>query len=246
MATNTVDRLSHLFSVHGTRRSACRTLLGTAGLALAHDTAGAKGKRHARAKHRDTARRKHNRGASAQKKARNACTTPFGLDLNALYGVSAQIVNGFCAEVGSGEKWIAAGPPWFVNDTFESVPEDGFQPAPGATTPLEDFRAKFTELKLVIDPDTKHEETVRFPTSDQLFTGPGDAFPGNPEGWVLISPIALGTAKPLPVGDHVVDVYWVFSDVHCDGVAPSLAENCFPAGDTLFLTVAFKVKPGHH
>jgi hypothetical protein len=223
-----------------------RALLGTVSTASALGTVGAKGKRRAKRKRRGKTREENKRGGSGTAKKENHCTTPFGLDLNALYGISAQIVNGFCTEVGSGEKWIAAGPPWFVNDTFESVPANGFQPAPGATTPVEDFRAKFTELKLVIDPDTKHEETVRFPTSDKLFTGPGDAFPGNPQDWVLISPITLGTAKPLPVGDHVVDVYWVFSDVHCDGVAPSLAENCFPAGDILFLTVAFTVSPGHH
>jgi hypothetical protein len=124
------------------------------------------------------------------------------------------------------------------------TPEEGFVPA--GDTPVEDFIAKFTALKLVIDAGTRQEKTVVFPNDGNVFTGPATLFPGNPEEWALVIPITLGTVQPLPVGDHVVDVYWIFGDVHCDGVAANIVENCFPEGETLYVTVAFEVTPGHH
>jgi hypothetical protein len=246
MPTNIFERLTRLFGVAGTRRATLSALLGTALLALALDTSAAKGKRKAKGKQRNQTTRKNNGEASGQAKTENHCTTPFGLDLNATYGISAQIVTGFCHEVGSGERWISSGAPWFVNDTFESVPtpEEGFVPA--GDTPVEDFIAKFTALKLVIDAGTRQEKTVVFPNDGNVFTGPATLFPGNPEEWALVIPITLGTVQPLPVGDHVVDVYWVFGDVHCDGVAANIVENCFPEGETQYVTVAFEVTPGHH
>jgi hypothetical protein len=72
--------------------------------------------------------------------AGNHCVHPNGTDLNALYGISEQIVTRFCPEVLAGEHWTAPGPPWQMNTSFESMP-DGFVPA--GATPLDDFRAKF-------------------------------------------------------------------------------------------------------
>src|SRR5215204_2035690 len=66
----------------------------------------------------------------------NHCIVPNGLDLNVLYGISKQIVTPFCNQVDSGEQWTAAGPAWFMNTSFEAVP-DGFVSA--GATPLEDF-----------------------------------------------------------------------------------------------------------
>jgi hypothetical protein len=133
-----------------------------------------------------------------------------------------------------------------VNDHFERAPTpvEGFVPA--GETPLEDFIAKFSALKFVVDANTRQEKTVVFPNDGNLITGPGNVFPGTPTDSVFVSPITLGTVHPLSVGDHVVDVYWVFGDVHCDGVAANIAEHCFPKGETLYVTVAFAVTPGHH
>jgi hypothetical protein len=37
----------------------------------------------------------------------------------------------------------------------------------------------------------------------------------------------------------------VFDDTHCDGLGAVFEENCFPAGETLLLSLAFEVTPGH-
>jgi hypothetical protein len=59
--------------------------------------------------------------------------------------------------------------------------------------------------------------------------------------------VTLGTLKPLSVGDHVVESYLSFSAMHCDGFGDVVADNCLPAGETLFLpTVSFTVTPGHN
>ena len=244
MDTNSFDRLSRHFSRSGTRRAAFSALLGAAMLGTAFDRVAAKreplGKAKARGK---SARRGTNTGKStmrvrtqAKTKLGNHCLTPLGQDLNELYGISAQIVAPFCNQVGSGEQWVNTRG-WFMEHTFVEVPA-GFMPA--GETPLEDFIAKFSEVRYVIDPGTKHEKTVVFPNSDALFAG-------EDEGLVLVSTGTLGTVHPLPVGEHVVDVYWVFNAMHCDGIAASIDENCFPAGETKNVAgLAFTVTPGHH
>src|SRR5262249_5405748 len=116
----------------------------------------------------------------------NHCISPRGLDQNEFFGISAQIVIDYCPKVGAGEQWIPA-QLWFMNGTFEQVPE-GLMP--DGDTPLEDFIAKFSAVKYVIDPGTKQEKTVAFPNDGNLFTGTlfGD---------VVVSPITFGTLKPL-------------------------------------------------
>jgi hypothetical protein len=146
-----------------------------------------------------------------------------------------------CDEVGSGEQWTVPSR-WFVSSepyTQETKPA-GFVPA--GNTPLEDFNAKFEGVKYVIDPGTKHEKTVSIPNSDALFVDTNSV----PPGFILISPITLGAAHPLAVGAHDVELYWVLSDLHCDGLGTVVADNCLPAGDTLFNQAAFEVTAGHN
>jgi hypothetical protein len=165
----------------------------------------------------------------------NHCISPAGVDLNEFYGVSEQIVAPFCAQVGSGEQWTVAGR-WLMNDTFKFVPK-GFVPA--GATPLEDFIAKFVGVRYVVDPGTNHEQTAVFPNGGNLFTG-------TQEGFVVVNTLTLGTLDPLPDGGHVVELYWSFTAMHCDGLGKVLADNCLPAGETLFTKVAFEVTPGHN
>ena len=126
--------------------------------------------------------------AQASNSAENHCITPLG-DLNQIYGIYEQIVTVFCPRVNSGAYWVAAGgPPWFMNTSFELVPE-GFVPA--GETPLEDFRAKFVAVKYVIDPGTLQERIHIFPTSDKLWTGPHPIV-----GLPAVHPITLGALRP--------------------------------------------------
>jgi hypothetical protein len=163
----------------------------------------------------------------------NHCILPNGVDLNVLFGITEQIVGRFCPQVDSGEHWTASGSPWFMNTSFEAVPE-GFVPA--GATPLEDFLAKFVGVKYVIDRGTLQEQTYVFPTSDKLWIGTVAGLPA-------VNGVTLSLLNPLSVGDHFVELYWVFSAMHCDGLAAA-AENCLPAGETLYARTAFVVTPG--
>src|SRR5262245_52415177 len=95
-------------------------------------------------KHR---RKRQGRVHALKRKPGNQCFTPppDRIDLNALYGITAQIVARFCPEVGSGEQWVNTAP-WFMARQFPLPYEiPGFQPA--GSTPLEDFLAKFEGVK---------------------------------------------------------------------------------------------------
>lgn len=174
--------------------------------------------------------------AANTKKGGNNCISPSGDDLNAFYGVSEQIVAPFCTQVGSGERWTVT-VRWFMNETFEVVPE-GF--APAGATPLEDFIAKFSAVRYVVDPGTKHEKTYVFANDGNLWTG---VLGGSP----LVNTITLGSLDPLPVGTHVVETHWVFSTMHCDGLGEVIAPyleggNCLLGEDTVS-RLEFEVTP---
>jgi hypothetical protein len=178
--------------------------------------------------------------ANDRQRNANHCVVSSGVDLNGLFDVPEQIVTGTtpsCSEVGSGERWRPSAIPWFLNQSFEVVP-DGFVPA--GATPLEDFVAKFAGVRYVVDPGTRRERTYAFADVDDLWTG---TFAGTP----LVSPITLAVLKPLPVGDHEVETYWRFSATHCDGFGNATGPqgNCFPAGETQLPTIQFRVTPGH-
>jgi hypothetical protein len=174
-------------------------------------------------------------GVSAGPKDANHCVTPDGFDFNEYYGVSDQILAFFCPQLNAGQHWTRP-IPWFMNTSFESVPPE-FVPA--GDTPLEDFVAKFVAVKYVVDPGTEEEKTYVFPNSDMLWTGVTD-------GLIETNTLTLGSVEPQKVGQHVVEVYWEFSALHCDGLAANLEENCIPAGETLFRRSAFEVISGHH
>jgi hypothetical protein len=109
---------------------------------------------------------------------------------------------------------------------------------PAGPTPLEDFVAKFSGVRYVIDSGTEHSRTEVFRNTSDLFIGTFNGFP-------RVSPITLGTLKPLPVGKHTVQVYWDFSAMHCDGKGTVIGENCIPAGESTRNTITFEVVPDH-
>lgn len=229
------DRLYRLFSMSGNRRSAFAALIATVLMGSTQASTAAKVGRQK--KKRRGKRSQKKRGASAQAKPGNHCIAPDGVDLNELYGMSSQFVTGFCKEVGSGEKWLAPGAPWFMSHGFDSVPDEF---VPQGTTPQEDFFAKFVEIKYVVDPGTKKEKIFVLPNEGNLFKGEIDDF-------VVVSPSTLGDLHPLSVGKHTVETYWVLSALHCDGLADVIDENCIPAGSTLWVRVRdFSITPGHH
>ncbi len=178
--------------------------------------------------------------ASAKPQKENHCVVPSGVDLNALWGVSEQIVTGTspsCSDVGSGERFRPSVIPWFLNHTFEVTPA-GFEPA--GATPLEDFVAKFAAVRYVIDPGTRHARSY-------VFTNDGNLASAMSFGFPVVNPLTLGTVGPLRVGSHEIETYWAFDAVHCDGFGADTGPggNCFPAGETQLPTMTFEVRPGH-
>jgi hypothetical protein len=78
-----------------------------------------------------------------------------------------------------------------------------------------------------------------------VFQNVGSLFVGTFNGFPRVSPVTLGTLNPLPVGEHTVEVYWKFSEMHCDGFGTVISENCVPAGENKRNTATIKVTPGH-
>jgi hypothetical protein len=179
-------------------------------------------------------------GAPARPQNVNHCVVPSGVDLNALWGVSEQIVTGTspsCSEVGSGERFRPSVRPWFLNHTFEITPA-GFKPA--GATPLADFVAKLAAVRYVIDPGTRQARSY-------LFTNDGNLATTTSFGLPVVNPLTLGAVGPLRVGSHEIETYWSFDALHCDGLGADTGPggNCFPAGETPLPTMTFEVRPGH-
>ena len=120
-----------------------------------------------------------------------------------------------------------------MSTSFDAVP-DGFVPA--GNTPLEDFRAKFVGVKYVVDPGTTQQQTFMFDNVDQLALLQIDGVP-------TVNTVTMASLHPLSAGDHVVQTFWVFNAMHCDGIAAVVPENCLAAGETLYHQVTFAVSP---
>jgi hypothetical protein len=159
---------------------------------------------------------------------------PIG-DLNSFYGVSWHIVtpSGVCGAVAPGEFWTPS-VLWTVNATFEETPP-GFVPA--GPTPLADFVAKFVAVKYVVDPGTRQARTYQFGKEKGAGLWTGQFF-GSPAA----NTVTLGPLRPLPPGPHVVEVSFVLSAMHCDGLGTDPDLQCLPAGETLLGSIPFDVK----
>lgn len=102
--------------------------------------------------------------------------------------------------------------------------------------------AKFVAVRYVIDLGRPQEQTSEFANNGNLWTATAV------EGAPLVNSLNLGLLIPRSVGAHVVDVYWVFSGMHCDGlgdvIAPYLDGNCLQAGENALGTLHFTVASG--
>jgi hypothetical protein len=154
--------------------------------------------------------------------------------MNRFYGISRPIVADFCNELRAGESWTATPPflaPWYVNTSFAFLPP-GFVRV--GSTPLADFLAKFVGVKYVVDPGSRQQRTFFDRKSNKLWTGIVDGSPS-------INTVTLSSLPPLRPGPHVVEIYWVFDRLHCDGLGSDIAANCLRAGENLLDRIAFNV-----
>jgi hypothetical protein len=171
-------------------------------------------------------------GAAVANTRGEPCVTADGVDLNQRYGVAETIVTPFCNRLRVGEHWRTPAA-WLMAPAFDAVPA-GFVPA--GATPLADFRAKLAGVRYVVDPGTRQERTYTFANSSRLWSGVID-------GLAAVNTVTLGRLHPLSKGQHVIDRYWQFSAMHCDGLAANAEENCLPAGEFLYSRVTFEVLP---
>ena len=154
----------------------------------------------------------------------NQCVTPDGADVNAVLGVSEQVVvAGACDVVNAGEFYVPV-VFWYTNTFFGGVPE-GYTPA--GPTPMDDFLAKVTSVRYTIDAGTAQERTFRYRAQDVLKLRTLDEFFTGPPLPIAIS---VATLPPLPPGGHRFDAFFEMSAPHCDGLGITPA-NCLLAGE---------------
>ena len=162
------------------------------------------------------------------------CVAPNGVDMNVFLNLSAAVVAPFCAQIKAGDPWVPA-QFYTAAKTWEQMPP-GYVPA--GATPLEDFVAKFVAIRYVVDEGTAREFTVEFANGPRLWTGQHAI---NPD-IALASPMTLGAIRPLSAGPHVVRIFWIMSEMQCDGWSAVAEESCFGgAGPFDNGTTAFEV-----
>jgi hypothetical protein len=161
----------------------------------------------------------------------NQCLTPFNIDLNEFWGVSEQIVGPTpCGRVvNTGEFYIPLSA-WFVNSA-EGIGEECFPNGSALCypegyvpqgTPIEDFLSKIETVTYVVDGKKTYiyqaEDIVRVKYNPNPNVSP-------------IFPLAAMLAKlpPLPPGSHIVEIYWLLTERHCDGFSTE-SVSCLEGG----------------
>lgn len=178
----------------------------------------------------------------------NHCMSPEGVDGNALFGVSQQLLvlgappEAGCGPVDAGESYIPLGPGcWTASNRWDVVPA-GYTPS--APTPAEDFVSKVRTVSYVVDADTRQERTHRFRARDVVrVVQMRDLFPVSAPDAAMVCFLAV--LPPRPPGDHTVDVHVEMGARSCDGIGTGGGEdgliNCIPAGTTRLCRLAFRV-----
>lgn len=162
----------------------------------------------------------------------NQCVNSFGVDYNALYGISDQFRTFECRQITAGEHWIAF-LPWITDDGVDSVYPEGYVPT--EPNPGDDFVSKFIAVKVVVDGGTSREKTQSFTASRAVRTDV-NAEELEPGAWPVPSPMAsmLPRMRPLSAGIHTYEMFVVLSAEHCDGLGSDPELHCLPAGEIPF------------
>ncbi len=161
------------------------------------------------------------------------CISPQGFDLNELHDTPHQIITHFCTVAEAGRRWVPA-EAWITNLTHEVIPDDY---VPAAPTPIEDFHTKLVGVRYIVDVGTRTERTYTFAATEVLLRGltwPGTDLPMAGLDAVL---------RPLPVGQHTVDIFVTMSADHWDGFGADPTANLLPAGDIHWAHTTFDVVP---
>lgn len=162
----------------------------------------------------------------------NRCINEFGIDLNRLYGMTAQMQTSACRQQTAGERWVV--PMWWTVHTGNgSVYPPEYTPS--SPRPIEDFAAKLAAVKVVVDAGLPSEKTHYLAADDVLRTDiDTDAlFPGAfDEAYPTASILPL--LPPLSLGDHTYRPFLLMRAQHCDGFSTVVRNSCLPAGEVPF------------
>ena len=155
----------------------------------------------------------------------NDCVHPSGVSFNQLFGVPEQWWNAVCpANLSVGEHWrpLVA---WTFSEEADAIYPADYTPL--HANPLDDWLAKVTAIKMVIDGGTKQEKTYTFPTAgavrtDHRLSEVNPSFPNWPTAWLM------PRMAPLSKGQHTQQMFVVLSARQCDGLS---LDGCASAGD---------------
>lgn len=159
----------------------------------------------------------------------NRCLNEFGIDLNQLYGVTAQMQTGGCRQQTAGEQWIV--PLWWIAHTGNgSVYPPGYTPS--SPVPIQDFASKLAAVKIVVDAGLSSEKTHYLAAADVLRTDidTDSLYPGAYDERYPVASI-LPLLLPLSVGDHTYQPFLLMRAQHCDGFDTVVRNSCLPAGE---------------
>lgn len=164
---------------------------------------------------------------------RNRCVTPDGIDLNAEIGTKDAILTPFCTTANTGD-WLRPTVRWTGASTHEVIPA-GY--VPSRPTPREDFLAKFSGARYVLDVGTARERTHRVSAED-LIIAVGDL----PEDRQFLG--IQARLRPVAKGRHTFDVYFTLAADNWDGMGTDPNVNLAPGGETLIDSYTVVVRNG--
>ena len=169
-------------------------------------------------------------GVASARERENRCISPTGDNLNQTFDTDDGFVAPFCTRIISGEKWRpivriqVAG--------TERVFPDGYTPE--HRNLVKDFLAKLVSTRYVVDAGTSQERTFVV-TPDNLIIEIGNEAGGTKfVRWMPRLP-------KLAPGVHTVDGFVTMRADHWDGLGVDPAANLLPAGESLNLSVTFRV-----
>ena len=169
--------------------------------------------------------------AEAESRA-NHCINPIGIDLNEVYETNDAFVTPFCGDGYAGDwwrpliRWVGASNHDVIPETYEPIGE----------TPQLDFLAKLASARYVVDAGTPGERTFTF-TANQLLIATGSL--ADDTAFVAYTP----RLRPLPPGDHTIDLYATMSAETWDGLSLE-PESYLPAGEQHLSSVSLTVQAG--
>jgi len=167
--------------------------------------------------------------ASANPRVEPCIWPDTGTNLQQYFDVSVSLVIPFggCGQIKAGSPW--ATPAVFYDArTWEQIPP-GYHPL--GATPVDEFLAHLTKVRMIVDEGTPHEFTVERSGGQihPVIASWNEVYPDDPD-WLLVDIGTHITMPPLPVGQHTVRGQFEVDAPACDGTIAVFELSCIPVG----------------